>query len=89
MDEQVLKLFGEFNAKLANLFPKSAGPITARDPKKVADLRMMVSGFASNLMFFGMLRNNDVSLRAGNYFSNIAMDPVKWEEFVNVIYGPA
>lgn len=89
MDEQVLQLTADFNAKLATLTPKMAGPVGARDPQKVAELKMLLTGFSSNLMFYGIWRKNDAALRASTYFSNIAMDPVKWEEFVTMIYGPA
>lgn len=89
MDEQVLQLFADFNAKLATLAPKMLGSVAARDPQKVNELKMLLTGFSSNLMFYGIWRKNDAALRASNYFSNIAMDAVKWEEFVNMIYGPA
>lgn len=86
MEEQVKQLIEKFNEDLRALVPKDA-TVGARNPQQEAELRLYASALASNLMFFGIIRNNDAAKRWGMYVNGMIMDPVRWEELMTAVYG--
>jgi len=85
MDEQVLQLMAEFNAKLEALAPKMAATAGTRDPEDEMLIRLLVGNLVMTAQLyygrrkprvakFAMLLNRDINAH--------------WEEYMQELYGP-